>query len=158
MQDQEIELTFAQITETDVPELTEIMTRVFDDDAQRFLGQPKGGPPGYDTGEFIRKWAVEAGGQGWKIIAEDKPVGAFIVFINDSGRYILGNIFVDTSMQDRQVGTRTWSFIEATYPGAKSWSLDTPTWAVRNHHFYEKLGFVRERVEGDNVIYRKEMD
>ncbi len=31
-------------------------------------------------------------------------------------------------------------FIEATYPAAR-WSLNTPVWAIRNQHFYEKLGY-----------------
>jgi hypothetical protein len=33
-------------------------------------------------------------------------------------------------------------FIEQTYPAAK-WTLDTPLYAVRNQHFYEKLGYVK---------------
>ena len=32
------------------------MTRAFDDDSQKHLGIEKGGPPGYDDGEFYRKW------------------------------------------------------------------------------------------------------
>ncbi|MGD1994471.1 MAG: hypothetical protein PVI59_14855, partial [Anaerolineae bacterium] len=49
-------LVFESITEADVPELTAVMTRAFDDDAQKHLGQERGGPPGYDDGEFFRKW------------------------------------------------------------------------------------------------------
>jgi len=156
MQLQEAELSFQRITESDIPELTQVMKRAFDDDSRRFLGRPRGGPPGYDTGEFIRKWAVEAGGQGWKIIADGRAVGAFIVFVTESENATLGTIFVDTPVQDQKFGTRTWEFIEATYPCAGVWSLETPTWAVRNHHFYEKLGFVRVEIDGDQVVYRKE--
>lgn len=32
---------------------------------------------------------------------------------------------------------------------AKRWSLDTPSWAIRNHHFYKKMGFVQTGVIGD---------
>ena len=49
-------LTFETILESDVPELTRVMTRAFDDDTQYHLGQEKGGPEGYDTGEFFRTW------------------------------------------------------------------------------------------------------
>ena len=43
-------LSFEQIAEADVPELTGVMTRAFDDDSQKHLGIEKGGPPGYDDG------------------------------------------------------------------------------------------------------------
>ncbi|MFH2104178.1 MAG: GNAT family N-acetyltransferase [Chloroflexota bacterium] len=157
MQTNEIPLQFEHMVAADIPELTAIMTRAFDKDAQDFLGQPSGGPDGYNTGDFLRKWAFEAGGLGWKISADGKVAGAFIVFINPEGDYWLGNIFVDPAYQNLQIGTRTWEFIEATYPGANSWNLGTPTWAIRNHHFYEKLGFKRVKVEGDDVKYKKEL-
>jgi len=56
------------------------------------------------------------------------------------------------------VGTRAWRFIEATYPEARTWTLETPVWATKNHHFYEvKCGFERVGAspEGDSVIYKK---
>ena len=49
MSDMDIE--FTEITEADIPELTPVMTRAFDDDAQKHFGLEKGGPPGYDNGE-----------------------------------------------------------------------------------------------------------
>ncbi len=31
------------------------------------------------------------------------------------------------------------------FPEAQKWILGTPSWAIRNQHFYEKMGFVRVR-------------
>jgi GNAT superfamily N-acetyltransferase len=156
MQTEKNTLRFERMSETNIPELTTIMKRAFDDDAQNYLGQP-GGPDGYDNGEFLHRWAFDAGGLGWKIIADGRVAGAFIVFINPEGEYVLGNIFVDPAYQNLHIGSRAWNFIEDTYPDAKSWNLDTPIWAIRNHHFYEKLGFARIKVEGDDVVFRKDM-
>ena len=39
-------------------------------------------------------------------------------------------------------GTQAMGFIERTFP-ATVWTLDTPTFATRKQHFYEKLAFVR---------------
>lgn len=153
----EISLHFERMTADDIPEQTAIMTRAFDDEAQRFQGKPKGGPPGYDTGEFLQKWAFDEGGLGWKIIADGKAVGAFILFVDPGKDCWLGNIFVDPDYQNKNIGTQTWKFIEKTYPDATAWMLGTPTWATRNHHFYEKLGFVQIKIEGDDITYRKEM-
>jgi hypothetical protein len=65
-------LTFETITESDIPALTEVMTRGFDDDAQKYLNQEKGGHPGYDNGEFLQKWVIQdKTSTGYKIIADD---------------------------------------------------------------------------------------
>jgi len=38
----------------DIPELVPVMKRAFDDDTQKHLGKPRGGPEGYDDGDSIR--------------------------------------------------------------------------------------------------------
>ena len=158
MQTKEIVPVYERMSESDIPELAGVMKRAFDDDAQKYLGQPEGGPDGYDNGDFFRKWVFgEAGGIGWKNMLDGRITGAFILWDMPDGNNFLGNIFVDPAMQNLGIGTKAWQFIEETYPNAISWQLDTPTWATRNHHFYEKLGFVRTGVEGDDVQYRKAM-
>jgi GNAT superfamily N-acetyltransferase len=165
MKQSELTLSFEEITEADIPELTEVMTRAFDDDAQKHLGQERGGPPGYDNGDFFREWLFGYEQTvGYKVLVDGKTIGGIIVWILGEGHNILGTIFVDPIFQDTGVGTRTWEFIEGTYPETKSWRLATPGWATKNHFFYEaKCGF--HRVESDPIIgtleeeliYRKEM-
>lgn len=152
-------LTFEKIIETDIPELTAVMTRAFDDDSQKHLGKERGGPEGYDNGDFFRKWLFGYDESiGYKITADDKIIGAFIVWILPDDQNILGTIFVDPAYQDQGVGTRAWQFIEATYPDTQSWTLETPVWATKNHHFYEKkCGFRKLKTEEDLIIYRKEI-
>jgi hypothetical protein len=54
-----------------------------------------------------------------------------------------------------------WQFIEETYPSTKSWTLETPSFALKNHYFYEKCGFekIEEKKEpGEewvSFVYRK---
>jgi GNAT superfamily N-acetyltransferase len=161
---EDLNLTYHEITESDVPELTDVMTRAFDDDAQKHLGKKRGGPEGYDNGEFFHNWLF--GYQesvGYKVVDNDKVVGAVIVWILPEGHNVLGTIFVDPVYQDLGVGEQMWRFIEETYPETTSWRLATPTWATKNHHFYTKCGF--SKVDSDPIIpaeegtaiYRKEM-
>jgi GNAT superfamily N-acetyltransferase len=160
----ELNLTFERITEADVPELTKVMTRAFDDDAQKHLGVEKGGPEGYDDGEFFRKWLFGYEWTvGYKALSDDRILGAVIVWKFETGKNYLGTIFVDPDHQDRGVGKRIWDFIESTYPDTKSWQLETPGFATKNHHFYEKCGFTRVEVKpaegdmpGESWVYRKE--
>ena len=161
---QYLELSFQTMEEIDIPALTPVMKRAFDDDAQKHLGKESGGPPGYDNGDFFRTWLLPyQESVGYKIISREIVIGGIIVWILPEGNNILGTIFVDPEYQDLGVGWNTWQFIEEIYPDTKSWRLGTPVWATKNHHFYQKCGF--ERVdsdplippEEDSVIYRKEI-
>jgi GNAT superfamily N-acetyltransferase len=166
MRSDEPVLSYAVMTEDDIPELTAVMTRAFDDDAQKHLGLERGGPPGYDTGEFFREWVFGFRETvGYKIMADEQVIGGLILWILEHGDNVLGTIFVDPAYQDRGVGQQIWEFVTATYPDTSSWQLRTPAYAIKNHHFYEaKLGFVRvgeEAFEGPGgklYIYRKEME
>ena len=162
----QVELSFEEISEGDVPALTAVMTRAFDDDAQKHLGKERGGPEGYDNGDFFRKWLFPyKESVGYKVVHKGKVVGAMIVWILPGDQNILGTMFVDPEYQDRGIGTQMWQFVEETYPQTKSWRLATPGWAKKNHYFYEvKCGF--HRVDSDPLLgeleegllaYRKEM-
>ncbi len=46
------------------------------------------------------------------------------------------------SVHSRGVGTRAWFAIEAAHPHVTEWTLETPSFEVRNIHFYvNKCGF-----------------
>jgi len=159
-------LTFAEITEADVPELTSVMTRAFDDDSQKHLGIEKGGPPGYDNGGFFREWLFGySQTAGYKASFEGRIVGGAIVWIFETGNNILGTIFVDPESQGRGVGAHLWEFIETTHPDTKTWELETPSFSTKTHVFYERSGFRKVDVRpaegdmpGETWIYRKEID
>jgi GNAT superfamily N-acetyltransferase len=147
----QIQLNFKEIADEDIPELTPVMKRAFDDDAQKHLGQESGGPPGYDNGEFFRTWLLPyEESVGYQIISEKRVIGGIIVWILPEGHNVVGTIFVDPDSQDMGVGGQTWRFVEERYPETKSWRLGTPSWATKNHRFYVKCGF--EKVESDPLI------
>ena len=61
---------------------------------------------------------------------------------------------------DRGIGTQAMHFIEAHLPATR-WTLDTPIWAIRNIHFYEKLDYVKVgKIEEDDItliMYEKHL-
>ncbi len=152
-------LEFKSIIEDDLIEITEIMMRAFDDDARQYQGKEKGGPEGYDNGEFFRKWLFGYDeSTGFKIILDSNTIGAMILWIFSDGKNLLGNIFIDPDIQNRGVGSQVWSWIEAKYPETKSWSLETHHKSIRNHHFYEKkCGFTKIKEQDDQWIFKKRM-
>ena len=127
----------------DVDVLTEVMTRAFDDDAQRHLGVERGGPPGYDSGEFLLRHAFDPRARAFAAIVEGRIVGAIIVFPGEDGNHVLGCMFTDPEVQRRGIGTALFAYVEEAFP-ARSWTLETPGFAASNHRFYtERCGFQR---------------
>jgi GNAT superfamily N-acetyltransferase len=74
-------------------------------------------------------------------------IGGMVVFNQGHGHFHLDLLFIDPEYHNRGIGTRAMQFIEQTYPAAVQWSLDTPIWAIRNQHFYEKFGYVKVKEE-----------
>ena len=163
---QDIELKFEVAEEKDIPDLTEVMTQAFNDDSQRHLGKPKGGPSGYDNGDFFRTWLLPyEQSHGYKILHKGKIIGGLIVWILPSRDNRVGVIFMNPLYQNRGFGSRAMHFIFNTYPDTRSWTLGTPGFAKSNHSFYEKNGFVKigEEIVKDlpeevSFIYRKTIE
>ena len=100
-----------------------------------------GGPPGYDSVEQMLEKIQQD--ETYKIMDGETCVGGMVTFGKAAGHYHLDVIFLDPAAQNRGIGTLAMQFLEQTYP-VSVWTLDTPKWAVRNQHFYEKFGFVKQ--------------
>lgn len=149
-------LQFRDFTEADVMPFTRIMKRAFDEDARRHLGEESGGPPGYDNGDFLRKWALDPGSTAYAIYKDNRPIGVVIVWINDNHENYLGNIFVDPDFQDQGFGSLIWQFIEQKYPETRVWRTETPGFSKRNHNFYvNKCGFKIVKIEHPGDRYEE---
>jgi len=158
------QLILEKISEADVSEMTSIMKKAFDEDTRRHLGKECGGPPGYDNGDFIRKWYLNSGARSFKILINGKIIGGLNVFINNNQENHLGNIFIDPLYEDNGYGTLLWKMVEQMYPDTVKWNTDTPGFSKRNHNFYiNKCGFKVVKIENpkdkyeENYILEKEM-
>lgn len=135
-------LKFEPFSGGDVELLTPIMKRAFDEDTRRHLHEDSGGPPGYDNGDFLRKWALHEKSTAFKITLDGKAVGAVILWITANNENFLGTIFIDSDIQDKGIGIAIWEKVESMYPETKVWRTETPGFSRRNHHFYiDKCGF-----------------
>ncbi len=149
-------LCFEKIVQDDVAALTEVMKRAFDEDTKRHLGEECGGPPGYDNGDFIRKWYFHSGAEAYKVSKDGRLIGGINVFIRSNNENALGNMFVDPLCQDKGIGTLIWKFIENKFPQTKKWRTDTPGFSKRNHNFYvNKCGFKVIRIENPKDKYEE---
>jgi GNAT superfamily N-acetyltransferase len=133
-------LTITKAEIQDAPALTEIQKRAFDQDASLYLGLEVGGPPGYDSNEWQLEMMKCA--EYYKINVEYRIIGGLIIFPMEDGIWVLGRVYIDPEVQNQGYGKQVMNYL-FSFSGAKQWKLDTPSWALRNHYFYEKLGFVK---------------
>ncbi|MCB9459724.1 MAG: GNAT family N-acetyltransferase [Anaerolineaceae bacterium] len=135
----------------DAPELTQAAIASFHYDSVLYPEVEIGGPPGYDSVDVMLRNIEEQA--CFAIVEDDQIVGGMVINVMGAGHYHLDLIFLAPEYQNRGLGTQALQFLESTFLATK-WTLDTPIWAVRNRHFYEKHGYVNVGqfyVEADNI-------
>ena len=152
-------IAFERAAPADAEALVAAQIAAFQYDSVLYPDVEIGGPPGYDSVEDMRRKMAE--GQCYKMVNAGRIIGGIVVFDKGQGHIYVGRIYIDPAYHNRGIGTQAIQFLEQTYPAATLWSLDTPVWAVRNQHFYEKLGYVKvgEEVLPDITLiqYQKRM-
>jgi GNAT superfamily N-acetyltransferase len=133
-------VTFERATAADAEALVKLQVLTFHDDARMYPGVKLGGPPGYDSIKDVLQKIRED--NYYTIHYDGQIVGGLSVVKLGQGHFHLDVIYIDPAYHNRGIGTQAIHFIEQTYP-AKKWTLNTPSYATRNHHFYEKLGYVK---------------
>jgi ribosomal protein S18 acetylase RimI-like enzyme len=145
-----IELTFERATPADAESLVQVEVASFHSDTPIY-DVPLGGPPGYESVDVMLGKIAEA--EAFKIVADGQIIGGMVLYIQDDDHH-LDLLFIDPAYHNLGVGTQAIQFLEAAYPDATRWTLDTPKYAVRNQHFYEKFGYrkVGERLESEDFV------
>ncbi len=143
-----MKITLSGMERRDIDRLTSIMKRAFDQDSLRHTGRP-GGPPGYDTGEFLSKWGFHESATSLTISVDGAPAGAVILFIDSGTRTnTLGCLFLDPDVQRQGAGSAAWASVERMFPETKVWKTETIWHSTYNHYFYvEKCGFAITRID-----------
>lgn len=155
-----MDIVFERAMIGDADLLVQVQIASFHHDSVLYPGVEIGGPPGYDSVDAFR--AKITRDECYKIQHDGRIVGGLVIYARDAVHHHLDVIFIDSEFQGRGIGTQALRFMEASYPGVQVWTLDTPAWAVRNQHFYEKNGYVREYTFEDDdgtplIAYKKQI-
>jgi ribosomal protein S18 acetylase RimI-like enzyme len=128
----------------DVKALTETQIHAFvDDNKLKPSGCSLEGPPGYNSVKWNTHWIENT--PYYKILFDEQIVGGLILFDLGDDQFEVGRIWVAPEFQSQGIGQATMKTMFNLHPDVKKWTLGTPSWAIRNQHFYEKLGFVEIR-------------
>lgn len=134
-------ITFEHPTAADAPTLLDVQIRSFDSDNERYPDDADGGPPGYDSLERMLEEVEHP--HTYKILSDGRIVGGIMLWDRGEGHYHLDKLFIDPDYHDQGIGSQAMRFLDSTYADATKWTLDTPLYADRNQHFYEKFGYVK---------------
>ena len=145
---------FLKARTADAVSLMCISKKAFDSDVE-VGARGAGGPPGYATLSFHTKMARM--NCLYKLVDDYKIVGGAILFLKGNELNI-GRIFVDPEYFRKGYGIFMMQQIEESFAEVKVFTLDTPIWNVRTNAFYQKLGYVEVRRDGDFVYYEKRRD
>ena len=150
-----VDVSFERATVADAEALVAVQVAAFHSDAVAYPGVEIGGAPGYDSVEdAVAKIARHL---YYKIVREGRIVGGIVVFDRGGGHCHLDLIYLDPGLHGRGIGTEAMRFLERTHRATR-WTLDTPSYAVRNQHFYEKLGYAKvgESAHADVTLFAYE--
>lgn len=145
-----MKITFERATPADAAAIVAVEIASFHSDTPAY-GVPLDGPPGYNSVDVMKEKIAEA--EAYKILVDGQIVGGIVLYLQE-GEHHLDLLFIDPAYMNLGIGTEAMDFLEATYPDATRWTLDTPEYAVRNQHFYEKFGFqkVGRHVLDDGLV------
>ena len=147
-------LQFLKAGTADALVLNAISKLAFDSDME--VGAPSaGGPPGYMSLKYHMKMAKS--GYLFKLTENSLIVGGAILFRNGNTLNI-GRIFIDPQHFRKGYGTCMMREIEALFPDARLFTLDTPAWNTRTNAFYTRLGYTEVKRDTDMVYYSKNAD
>ncbi|QTE67152.1 GNAT family N-acetyltransferase [Clostridiales bacterium] len=144
-------LQFMKAGTSDALVLNAISRLAFDSDTE--VGAPSaGGPPGYMSLKYHIKMAKS--GHLFKLTQNGLILGGAVLFRNGDTLNI-GRIFIDPQHFRKGYGTCMMREIEALFPDARLFTLDTPAWNTRTNAFYTRLGYLEVKRDGDFVYYSK---
>ena len=147
-------LQFLKAGTADAVSLMCISKKAFDSDVE--VGASSvGGPPGYNSLSFHTK--IARMNCLYKLVDDYKIVGGALLFLKDDILNV-GRIFVDPEYFRKGYGIFMMQQIVESFAEVKVFTLDTPIWNVRTNTFYQKLGYVEVRRDGDFVYYEKRRD
>ena len=128
-------ITIASLSDLD--DLIRTEKDAFSDDERTYGTGPYGSNPEKELTREINEC------QCYKITVTDKTIGGAFIRNNGDGEYRLKRIWIQEKDQGKGLGTGILKRIENMLIDKKKLSLDTPYKSYRNHHFYEKNGFIK---------------
>lgn len=97
----------------------------------------------------------------YKILLDETLAGAICVYWKENDEFWISPMFIDPDYQGKGIAQKAIEGIEALFPEAKLWALNTILEEKRNCYLYEKMGYLQtgeQKVLNENatlIRYKK---
>lgn len=99
------------------------------------------GNPAHTTAEQFADMMQAPDLDFYSILSGSSPVGGIIVRRKEGLHFRLLRLFVDPAQQGKGIASQAIGLMEALYPQADAWELDTIAEETSNCHLYAKMGY-----------------
>ncbi|MCY9549444.1 GNAT family N-acetyltransferase [Lysinibacillus xylanilyticus] len=130
-------IVIKRTNETEAPILLEIQKEAFEDDLRKYEDHDTS-PVNEPIERLLRKIELFIHYTIWH---NNVIIGGIDVRDLKDNKYRLNRLFISKKYQNKGLGSQIMKLVEKEFPSAVEWVLDTPHLNIRNHHFYEKLGY-----------------
>ena len=136
-------------TQIDIAHLRDLSVNAFAEDRTHRPQSINGGdPPGIETIEKHEEWLYSK--TYLKCTMNGNIVGSCILQIEGEKGLLFG-LHVNKQHMNKGIGSWIISEMQQMFPQVSTWSLETPDYASRNHHFYQKNGFKLTQITPKDV-------
>ncbi|WP_069997861.1 GNAT family N-acetyltransferase [Cellulosilyticum sp. I15G10I2] len=130
-------INFRRAVIEDIDKLIEVQNRSFYEDYIKYNECPSYNESKEDMFNYISNCIV------YVIECNCEIVGDIIIREIDEENYYLRVLCVVPEFHNLGIGQKAIEVIEKDTPKVKKWELITPFESVRNHYFYEKMGYIK---------------
>jgi GNAT superfamily N-acetyltransferase len=132
-----MDINFRRAVIEDIYKLIEVQNRSFYEDYIKYTECPSYNESREDIFNYISNCIV------YVIECSGEIVGDIIIREIDEENYYLRVLCVAPEFHNMGIGQKAIEFIEKDNIKVKKWELITPFESVRNHYFYEKMGYIK---------------
>ena len=155
-----MEVSLAKATDRDAELIFTIQVKSFKPLLDTY--KDYGTNPANETISRIKTRINNPTGGFYKIVIDDKVVGAICVYWKEEVQYWISPMFILPSHQGKGIAQEAITLIEKMFPQAISWELATLQEEKRNCYLYEKMGYIKTGVsrklnESATLIFYKKL-
>lgn len=155
-----MEVWLEKATENDAQIIFDIQVRAFMPLLSKYKDYETN--PANETIERVITRINNPKGVFYKILADDKIIGAIYVYWKEEVQFWISPMFILPSYQGKGIAQRAITLIEEMFPQATTWELATILEEERNCYLYEKMGYNKTGVskklnENTTLIFYKKV-
>ncbi|GAA0069920.1 GNAT family N-acetyltransferase [Clostridium sardiniense] len=143
-----------RVLEEDLEKIRDMMIKIFKDETFKwFKDGNKPFIPGYNSIDMQRYHTWD--NKYYKIIYNENLIGVTLISYTGKEHARIDRLYIIPEYQGIGIGKDVINLIEDMFPNVKIWTLDTIKESVRNHKFYEKMGYKLIEEDDEERYYNK---